>query len=100
MSNSAKSITAYFSSAGQVSSAGDQLRSILQITDPQSMIIEQVTSAEAGNEGPGEMSAISNATGLRSNVEDSDAYKMTVTVPMMMTERAMDIIRAQGGTIK
>ncbi|MGE5416514.1 MAG: hypothetical protein ACM3UZ_07115 [Acidobacteriota bacterium] len=90
MSNNEKSIVAYFPSSGQVASAGDQLRSILQITDPQSMTIEQLGNAGADN----------STIGLGSNIEDSDTHVMTVTVPMMMTERAMEIIRSQGGTIR
>ncbi|MGE5422652.1 MAG: hypothetical protein ACM3QW_05275 [Ignavibacteriales bacterium] len=103
LSQNEQSIVAYFSTSGQVVSAGDQLRSLLQVSVPKSMMIEQVSQSQVGSSPYTSQSTSSYFYGGSSSTyqpEESDAYKMTVAVSRGQSQRAMEIIRSQGGIIK
>lgn len=102
-SNTQNSIVAYFPSSGQVDAAGDQLRSLLQITDSSEMQIEQVTQSASADDAQNMSGSTASSQTAGSMVSGSTAaagvYKMTVTVPQAQQSQAMEIIRSQGGTV-
>ncbi|MGE5370672.1 MAG: hypothetical protein ACM3QZ_01675 [Solirubrobacterales bacterium] len=91
-------ITAYFASSGQAAAAGDQLRSVLEITDPASMAIEAMSQSEASTSGSQGLSNQASASALSSAA--SGSYRLTVSVPQSKMAQANELIQAQGGQLQ